>query len=99
MSGHGNFKYINEHRFRVLAEMFQEDTNAFALYVKEGIIDSDELKASIQRAIDATEHVIPNYVPELRKFLQFVIRTGERGPQKQWSPTESYEASHDTTTI
>ena len=83
----------------MLADMYQDGDSALSLYAKEGIIDSDELKASIQRTIDVTEHVIPNYVPELRRFLEFVIRTGERGPQKQWSPTETYEAPHDTTTV
>jgi len=77
---------LKERKFRQLADMYRDDVIAdgFSLYYHEGIIDSDALKRDIQTAIEESTHTVPMYVPELREFLEYVIRTGERGPVQGW---------------
>jgi hypothetical protein len=77
---------LYENKYRALADLFRDDANqdAMSLYYHKGIIDSDELKKNIQAAIEESEKRVPTYVKELREFLTFVIRTGERGPTDGW---------------
>ena len=80
------WEVLKERKFRQLADMYRDDVlvDGFSLYYHKGIIDSDAHKSDIQAAIEASEHSIPMYVPELREFLEYVIRTGERGPVQGW---------------
>lgn len=87
MSGHKNFDILREEKYRELADIYRDDVadDALSLYYREGIIDSDRLKKAIQGAIETADQYSKPDVPSLRTFLNYVIRTGERGAVKDWN--------------
>jgi uncharacterized UPF0146 family protein len=77
---------VREDSFRELADIYRDDVSddALSVYYRTGAIDSDRLKKAIQEAIETAERAAKYDLPSLRAFLNYVIRTGQRGPVQDW---------------